>query len=831
MGLCQNAPSQSVEPPLDPVFSQNTEIVVSPLPAPIGAVQDGTERRPYYVGGPKNFDRFMRSFRDVNNVTFRLKEGVFETSGDYEVVSGQTPSPHLWQPANGWRILGAGMGKTILRLVDIPELTPTKYQVIGNSASYRFIEHLEIAHLTLDADGARHAERSDSGFGCASFTGSWLHLHHLECLNGFNALSPSARNAATHREIFLLGVGGKDGYQSTNNWIRKCYVRPHPESPKAFPGQLDGLVTLLANSSNVRSTDDSPDYTWRPRILDCVVEGISAQKRINGVSMFGCVDGVCQGNQILNARFGFYTDESSWTPSFFLLNNVISNSLIGVFFNYQIPGHRWGDAVIQSNVVYSCKDCAPNPNGFTIAMSFNGNPKGMTSSFERILISSNLVVGPVPTTNGTSSALDYGIQVVNARSSLVYNNSVRVQRGYRSLLVWPNAQYPSDLRFCQNVDAVGLPLKAIDRSLPGCRDSYLANPPACQFPDLCVEGNPFAPPFDFADLVPPPYPGQPAPVAARHIVMLAREGEIIAPSFTNSVAGAWDGVSVVSTNQDKGGVSFSVHVPVGRAYQLWAKIKPPDPRVTGFFDLELDGERRLFGALTVNAGTNWAWHALTERLQDSGRNSIRRQILFAGWHTLTFWTRNPGVQLDMVCLTSATEDSFIPNDPVVQTLLITRPLNMTRAHLARECPWNTTLEAEVGEVVPPMEIVGDAEAIGGLATGSVVPHRGEITHRFAVPSTQLYEISVRIKPDLDTPENRTVVMLLDGREWILAAEADPRWQWISRAGATEDEATSPTGGTGAFRLMSGWHRLTLRTRSPGVSLDSIQITAIPKTAY
>ena len=831
---CGTLGAQPVDPELDPVFSQNSEIVLSPLVAPAGAIQEGTAERPIYVGGGTNFDQFMRSFRDVVNITFRLMEGVFETAGTYEPLPGRTPSPDLWQPGNGWRILGAGMGKTILKLVNPQETGYTKYHVLGTSGVGRFIEHLEVAHLTVDADGARHARTLDSSFGCVAIRGSWIHLHHLNCINPFNALHPRALNAALHRELFVLLISGQDGYQCTNNWIRSCRVSAHPDSPKIFPGAIEGLTSLLVNAANTNGRDEIGDYSWRPRILDCFVDGASPQRRVNGLGMFGCVDGLCQGNVAINSRQGFYSDSAPWTPRLFLLNNLISNSLFGIYFNYQVPQNRWGEAIVQSNVIYSCKDCATNSNGFTVGISFLGLTNSTASSFDGLIISSNLITGSPrppgsPTTSDTS--IDYGIQVINARASLVYNNTLILQRSYRSLLTLPLPSLIETTRFCRNVDGSGVRLQAINMGLPNCNASYLSDQTACLFPEHCPEGDVFDAPFDFAEPIPAPYPPPLLAPSAKNLVLLAREGQLIAPTFTNVVAGAWDGVSVVSTNLGLGGVRFHVYIPDARTYQTWVKLKPPTAQTTGFFDVEWDGERRLFGALNVSAGSNWAWHILTERLPGGTVNTTRRNTLSVGWHTLTFWTRNPGVQLDMICLSSATEQSFLPNDAVIRSLLLSQPASTTRAKLARECPWNTSIEVETLDPVSPMKVIGDTEARGGLALRSLVPHRGEVRHRFALPTTQLYEIAVRVKPAFETPQNRTLVMILDGQEWIMAAEATPTWQWISRAGVTEEEATSAVNSTRTFRLTSGWHRVTLRTRNPGVSLDALEIRAVAGTPY
>lgn len=828
-----SASAQLVEPEPNPAFDKNVEMVLSPQVKTPGTVEDGSELHPFCVGGPHNFDQFMRKFQGIPNLTFRLLEGIFETGGNYEIPPQGIPSPDLWQPGNGWRILGAGMGKTILRLTDPVEPNPAKYQVIANFTPRKFIENLEVAHMTLDADGGRHTQRLNSSFGCIAITGSFIHLHHLECLNGFNALSPNAGSAAVHRELFILGIGGDDGHQVTNNWIRKCVVRLHPDSPKQFPNAIEALTSLVVNAANLHGNDDIPDYSWRPLIEDCDLEGISAARRVNGFSMFGCVDGVCRGNRATNTRFGFYSDSGDWTPSLYVLNNVISNSLLGIYFNYQIPSLRWGNAVIQSNVVYTCEDCAASSSPYTMGICLLGMGNAKTSSFDNVVISSNNVVAIPRLPPGTipdSLWLDFGIQVINAKATLIDNNVVTVTRGYRSLRAWPIPGLQELVRIGRNYNRRGEELTCIDMSVPGCRDTYLASVPPCVIAADSPSSSPLRAPFDFATQIPPryDYPPPPPPPPTKHLVILAKDGELTSPAFTNASPDSWSGITVVSTNLDHGSVQLRFYVTDPLTYQVWAKIKAPSIQTTGFYDVELDGERRLFGALNISESTNWVWRPVTERLPGAPANLIRRTTLSKGWHSLTFWMRNPGVQLDMVCVTSSSELTFIPNDSLLQNLLATRPANISRATLAHECPWTSVVEVESGVLTPPMEIISDRGAFGQSAVTSPVPHRGEITQRFAVPDTQLYEIAVRIKPDVESPLNSSIVMILDGEEWVMAANGEPRWQWVNRAGATESEALSADKATTGFRLTSGQHRLTLRARDPRVSIDAVRITSLPK---
>lgn len=823
---------QSLEPPVDPAFAQNTVIWLSPRVAPADAIQEGTEAHPFLVGSGRTFDQFMKSFSGIPNLTFRLQEGVFETAGNYELPHGSRPSTNLWQPGNGWRILGAGIGKTIIRLVSPEETKFAKYQVLGNFHPGLFVEHLEVAYLTLDADGARHSRTLDSSFGCMAVAGSFIHFHDLECINAFNALNPAAPTAQVNRELFVLGIGGKDGRQATNNWIRHCRVTVHPDSPKSFPGAVEGLTTLVANASNNEGADTIPDYTWGSRIEGCVVDGVSPNTRIHGVTMFGCQNGLCRDNLVINTRYSVYADDGVWTPRLYLLNNVISNTLIGIYFHYIVPQHRWGDAVVQSNVVYACSDCANSANPYTLGISFNGMTNTTVSSYGNLLVTSNHVIAPVRTSgvgSDADSALDYGIQVINADASLIHNNTISLLRDYRALRTWKMPGTAQSTRFCTNYNALGRVLIPMDMSTRACQESYLPHPELCELPLDCPRGTLYEAPFAFAATMPVPYPGSIAPPKALHLVWLAREGELIPPTQLETVPGAFDGLSTVSREADRGGVRFHVHIPQSLDYQIWAKMKLPTPTTTGFFDVEMDGERRLFGSLQTLATTDWTWQLVTERLPDLRTNQNRRRFLAAGWHTLTFRTRTPGVHLDMVCLTSATTQSWVPQDRVLRSLLSVENQGAKRAELARELPWNRVFEAESGDREPPMEIIADRNASGGTFVRSVVPHRGHITQRFQVPRTQAYQIAVRIRPDPEEPSHRSVSMLLDGQEWITTGDETPAWQWVTQWGITGSESLNPATQRTGYRLTSGWHEISIRGRSTGVGIDVLKITALPET--
>src|SRR5437773_9188389 len=111
----------------------------------------GTFSDPYNGNAYPQFDALMRSFG--TNVTLHLFPGTYETLG---WSNGDTRPNIGWRPKTGWRILGAGIDNTTIKLVEEPSPNQNRWDnaVIGskdNGADQR-ANFVEVLDLTIDCN-------------------------------------------------------------------------------------------------------------------------------------------------------------------------------------------------------------------------------------------------------------------------------------------------------------------------------------------------------------------------------------------------------------------------------------------------------------------------------------------------------------------------------------------------------------------------------------------------------------------------------------------------------------------------------------------------------
>ncbi|MBI1841205.1 MAG: hypothetical protein HYR88_10175 [Verrucomicrobia bacterium] len=763
----------------------------------------------------------MLQFRGVHNVTFRFEAGVYETGGNYELPSSRESSPEAWEPDEGWRMIGAGIDQTILKLTSPLEELPTKYAVVGNSRSGRVLRHFELAHMTIDANGQELAEKLDSNFGCVFLTGTYIFVHDLLCLGGFNALSPHASNAATHRELFILGLGGRSGFHATNNVIERCEVRISPSSPKAFPGAIEGLTTAIVNGANTFTADGVNYLSYSPVIRDCFVRGTDPRRRLNGISMFGTVDGITVSNRVTDARFGFYSDDGLVSPRAFITGNTLSNVVVGVYFNYNGSSNRWDQLAILNNDILLWAD----PDNFSpdiqnYGINLVGAPDPMPASFYRTVVAGNQIHSARPAPS-RGRPMDYGIQVVRHSQACVSSNTIDLLRDRNALKVLREPVRGEEYLFTNNVNARGLQLIVHDRSLPGCRSDDPPSVEQCRY-----VSDYFWPPvvsreFGFASRYPRPleYPWR-TNATPRVTLLWTTDSATLTGLVRQKEAGSE--TSVVSRKRNEGSLLMAVYAPIQADYYMWLRIASQGWENTGFFDVEVDGVRQLFGLTTRNATTNWTWQALTERVPIVYTNRLRLLSLDRGWHEIRLFTRDPGVKVSRFCLTTAEPSALTLNDRIMGRLEADGRFS---AETASEDHWSTTVLATEATVHSPMEWVRNESHLFDAYVASPVEQRGEVVFRVPIPRTGDYEAALLMAPDRRDPSHASGYLIIDGREWTVACDYFSEWRWTTYIGASEQAARAAK--SNRFRLAPGWHTIAYRCRQSGVGIGGIRMSAVP----
>lgn len=112
-----------------------------------GKPGDGSIIDPYNGSTQDKFDRLMRSFGP--NTTIHLSDDTFQTKGS---LQGTIPLADQWRVKSGWKILGSGVGRTILQLVGAEEDNTAYAIILNNVASGGFADDVEVSDLTLDCN-------------------------------------------------------------------------------------------------------------------------------------------------------------------------------------------------------------------------------------------------------------------------------------------------------------------------------------------------------------------------------------------------------------------------------------------------------------------------------------------------------------------------------------------------------------------------------------------------------------------------------------------------------------------------------------------------------
>ncbi len=199
---------------------------------------------------PRLFDAWMN--RAGTHTTIHLGPGIFETRGYGEAVYG-------WQPRDGQRILGSGMGVTVLKLVGAA-YAYSKYYVIGNGY---FVTPFEASDFTVDCN---FPGQSISGYvyppiSCAGvfIQGAYTRLRRIQAIN-FGSLDPTL-------ECFVLWSAGADPSrpEAVDCVIEDCII----EQPAINNYAIN---TCLAMGCMERATDGVMGYHRACVIRNCVVD-------------------------------------------------------------------------------------------------------------------------------------------------------------------------------------------------------------------------------------------------------------------------------------------------------------------------------------------------------------------------------------------------------------------------------------------------------------------------------------------------------------------------------------------------------------------------------
>ena len=181
-----------------------------------GKAGTGTPDDPLDGGSQPKFDAILHAFwkAGTKNITLHLGPGTFETVGS-NVCMACDPAPG-WRTDDGWKILGAGMGNTRIRLAGFSyvDLSPIDAEVARGVWSTREANGFQPGQELLLTDGKRV---SGLELGRSYFVSEVVDWKRFRVSASFGG--PSMADAA-------IGEGGR--FQRVNPSAATCVISTNP---------------------------------------------------------------------------------------------------------------------------------------------------------------------------------------------------------------------------------------------------------------------------------------------------------------------------------------------------------------------------------------------------------------------------------------------------------------------------------------------------------------------------------------------------------------------------------------------------------------------------
>lgn len=319
----------------------------------------GTPNEPYQCPDGTALATVLTSIGENSTIHFM--------PGTYLVANGITPK-------SGWKLRGAGIGNTILRL--LPLISGPGLAVIGGTTAYVPKDGAEVSDMTVDCN-----LQNQSVAAC-------IHAVHL---SGSNTRISRVRainwGSTTAGECFTLLMGAPAFYgERTNCVIEDCVV----DSPAPVV-HTDGTTAISIWTGS--EEDQATRTTVGAEIRGCLVAKVTAGSGVAGQPLYfhayaaGAYGGCVRNNQAVDLIGGAAFYQDTWSGGDVVVaNNIFENVTHGAYFN--MCSYHMGGIKIIGNVI------TPAANGTGIAY-YNGEPASQSSNaYARNLIIKDNTVHP-----------------------------------------------------------------------------------------------------------------------------------------------------------------------------------------------------------------------------------------------------------------------------------------------------------------------------------------------------------------------------------------------------------------------------------------------------
>jgi hypothetical protein len=277
-----------------------------------GLPGDGTLASPFNGAG-EGFDARMRELCVTNaltNLSVHLLPGAYDTRGH----------PH-WFPRAGWRIQGAGMHLTTLRLVVGPVAPIAILSPIGLVQA----DNVEVSDLTADCN---YSATNVNNASAVLLWGSGNAIRRVRALHAHGAF-PQAEN-------FTLAISINPDGRSEGNVIEDCEV-------SRFRGNYATAIAM-GGGYETYNTNTLIGAIRRNRVFDLYDPATLSYMTAFG---FSASEGVVEDNLAVRCGNGFYVDTGRHRNLTVRNNTFLAVKNWGIAF----AGRRADNVVIENNFI------------------------------------------------------------------------------------------------------------------------------------------------------------------------------------------------------------------------------------------------------------------------------------------------------------------------------------------------------------------------------------------------------------------------------------------------------------------------------------------------
>jgi hypothetical protein len=310
-----------------------------------------------YDGLGLRLDRLLRqrSERGVESLLVCIGPGTYPTEGvmDYAMYRGHLSStPGGFTIGKSWRVIGAGVGSTTLRLVNLYMPQPANEGFVDTQTNRVFtsrtdaVEGIEIAHLTIDLNYQEMKELARS----RGYPGVSLEAIYIRSSRGRNWI----------HDVHVVNLAGEYGENfPVSLWSLKGFPGPSGTGAGGVPGRDNVIERVRVSGWFGGATTAISIVNSTGVIQDCVVDfrgGVNAPAAGFTIAFTGHYNGnggdidpaiIIRRNTVLGADYG--TNNDTWrTERILIEDNVFDTRRYGSVVG---GGYPFSSMMVRNNVI------------------------------------------------------------------------------------------------------------------------------------------------------------------------------------------------------------------------------------------------------------------------------------------------------------------------------------------------------------------------------------------------------------------------------------------------------------------------------------------------